>query len=194
MLHIFESRRLLSFSTAREGELLADTSIAISTSVTRPHIFLNKNGSPSGRCLGSTVRIPVLPRHRKGATSFRFSISEVAPGLLQFTPYSAASANPCQLLTYETHFSRPPRYCGCIAHTHQTSTFLLAVKHVPTRRLWLRASRRSLSTASGGHTLGVYASIQRLPLSAFSAWPYPHNLPCCPERCEECGTCSGSVA
>ena len=77
---------------------------------------------------------------------------------------------------------------------NRTSTFLLAVWLVSTRRLRPRASKRFLPSGSGGRTLRGYALMFRPPLSARSAQPYPHTLACFPERYEESGACSGSAA
>ena len=71
-----------------------------------PHVFANKNVFPSLHCLGFTLRISVLPRHRNGAPPFYSFTSEVAPELLQFPPYSILTnlPNPFQLLAFRGTF------------------------------------------------------------------------------------------
>ena len=64
--------------------------------------------------------------------------------------------------------------CIHLTYMHWNSTFRLAVLLVLKRRLRPRASKRFLSSASGGRTLWGYAPIFRPPLSTLSA---PEHIP-----------------
>ena len=137
-----------------DGELLANMSIAISSSVACPHVFVNNSASPSLHRLGSPVRNPGLPRHRNGGPPFRSSTPVGMPGLLQFTLYTVSSYLPLQTLAScsmcDARFPHRPHYDAIIFFMHQSSSFLFAIKHIPTRRLWLRVSRRSLTASREG--------------------------------------------
>ena len=143
LLHIFSNCCVVyyfevSFSVAWEGELLlANMSTAISISLCgMPTRLCQQNASSSLHSLVSTVVVVPGTHYRTTETPKWFNTiplfhirgyagtSTVYP---KQYPDLAVSANPCQLLTYETPFPRPPHYCGCTLYTHQTSTFLLAV-------------------------------------------------------------------
>ena len=165
-----------------------------------PARLCQQTTSPSLHCLGSTVRIPRLPRHRNGTTPFHSSTFEVTPGLLlQFTPNSILTWLSLQTLSsccYLTrHLSRVLRIIAG-ADFIRTSDFPPSFSPYDTFRLI--ASGRMCRCAPHpkrvkGVLLGFTTRLRNYLSQRFQRLTmYPHALTCCPERYEEGGTCPGS--